>query len=74
MPLDRNQAVQLKRFGANVRRERMEKMLTQEALAERTDLNPRTIQKIEAAETNILITTAGRIRKALGCSWDDLLD
>ena len=47
--------------------------MTQERLAEAVDLNPRTIQKIEAGVTNILVTTAMRIRKALKCSWDDLM-
>lgn len=47
--------------------------MTQERLAELTHLNPRTVQKIEAATTNILVTTAARIKTALVCSWDDLL-
>lgn len=65
---------QLKRFGKNVRQERMAHKLTQEKLAELTQLNVRTIQKIEAGQTNILITTAKRIRKAIGCSWEALMD
>ncbi len=73
MPLDRIQAAQLKRFGANVRRERMARKMTQEHLAELTDLNPRTVQKIEAGSVNILVTTVLRIQKALRCEWDDLL-
>jgi transcriptional regulator with XRE-family HTH domain len=74
VPLSTQQNLQLKRFGAAVRRVRNEKDLTQERLAERVQLNPRTIQKIEAGETNILFTTVLRIRKALGCSWEDLMD
>ena len=73
MPLDSKQAAQLKRFGANVRRKRMHIGLTQEELAEEVDLNPRTVQKIEAGDVNILLTTVLRIQKALKCSWDDLL-
>ena len=73
MPLDSKQAVQLKRFGANVRRQRQQCSLTQEKLAEKVDLNPRTVQKIEAGDVNILLTTVLRIQRALGCSWDDLL-
>lgn len=65
--------VKLKQFGANVRRERMEKKLTQMALAELADLNIRTVQKIEAGETNILITTVARLQEAIGCSWDSLM-
>ncbi len=60
-------------FGANLRRERMARRVTQELLAERADLNIRTLQKIEAGQTNILITTAMRLRAALGCPWDVLL-
>jgi DNA-binding XRE family transcriptional regulator len=64
---------QLQTFGANVRRLRNEKELTQEKLAELADLNIRTIQKIEAGQTNILVTTAARIQKALGCGWGELM-
>ena len=60
-------------FGANLRRERMARQVTQEALAEMADLNIRTLQKIEAGQTNILITTAMRLRDSLGCPWDALL-
>jgi transcriptional regulator with XRE-family HTH domain len=64
---------QLHTFGGNVRRLRVERNLTQEALAEKADLNIRTVQKIEAGQTNILITTAPRIQKALGCDWHRLM-
>ncbi len=63
---------QLKTFGGNVRRIRVDAELTQEKLAELADLNIRTIQKIEAGQTNILITTAARIQKALDCDWNML--
>ncbi|MDD5349745.1 MAG: helix-turn-helix transcriptional regulator [Chthoniobacteraceae bacterium] len=63
----------LSHFGANVRRERTTRQLTQEKLAELADLNIRTVQKIEAGEINILITTAFRLQKALGCAWDRLM-
>ena len=63
----------LQTFGCNVRRIRNERAVTQEKLAELTDLNIRTIQKIEAGQTNILITTAARIQKALACEWSDLM-
>lgn len=63
----------LKKFGANLRRLRVEAGLSQEKLAELADLNPRTLQKIEAGQTNILITTAMRLHKHLGCEWEDLM-
>ncbi len=64
---------QLKQFGGNLRRERIGRQITQEKLAELADLNIRTLQKIEAGQTNIHVTTAIRLRKALGCPWDSLL-
>ncbi len=65
---------ELKLFGGKVRQERVSHNLTQEKLAELAHLNVRTIQKIEAGETNILITTAKRIQKAIGCSWESLMN
>jgi transcriptional regulator with XRE-family HTH domain len=49
-------------FGENVRRERMRKGLTQEGLAERAEIATRNLQKIEAGEIYILMTTAFRIQ------------
>jgi transcriptional regulator with XRE-family HTH domain len=64
----------LKHFGANLRRERSARGITQEKLAEWADLNIRTLQKIEAGQTNVLVTTAKRLRDALGATWDSLLN
>ena len=47
--------------------------MTQERLAELADLNIRTLQKIEAGQINILITTMLRLRQALRCRWNKLL-
>lgn len=60
-------------FGANVRRERVARGITQERLAEMMDINPRTVQKIEAGKLNILLTTIRRLQAALDCSWDSLM-
>jgi len=62
----------LKQFGGNLRRERIRLNITQEELSEMADLNIRTLQKIEAGQTNILITTAMRLKESLGCNWDRL--
>ena len=51
----------------------MSRGITQEVLAEAANLNIRTLQKIEAGQTNILVTTAMRLRAGLGCSWDELM-
>jgi transcriptional regulator with XRE-family HTH domain len=64
----------MKRLGANVRRLRMQRRLTQEQLAERCDLNTRTVQKIEAGTLRILLPTTDRLRRALGVSWNRLMD
>ena len=72
MPTDHS-ARRLKSFGANVRRERAARKMTQEKLAELADLNVRTLRRIEAGEINVLVTTLDRLRHALGCKWDDLL-
>jgi transcriptional regulator with XRE-family HTH domain len=66
-------AAELERFGASIRRQRNARSLTQEKLAELADLNIRTVQKIEAGELNVLITTAIRLQSALKCTWDSLL-
>lgn len=65
---------ELIRLGDNLRRERMRIGMTQEVAAERAGLALRTLQKIEAGEINILVTTARRLKVALGCSWGRLMD
>lgn len=64
---------ELRKFGANLKRLRSGCHMTQEKLAELAELNIRTVQKIEAGRTNILITTAHRIQKAIGCSGNELM-
>ena len=73
MPLSSKEWSDIKKFGANVRRERTARGLTQEKLAEFADLHLRSLQKIEAGEINLLVTTVLRIKRALKCSWDKLL-
>ena len=60
-------------LGANIRRERNSKALTQERLAEKVELNIRTVQKIEAGTVNLLFTTLVRFQRALGAEWRKLL-
>lgn len=74
MPLSSEQAAFLKRVGSNVRRQRTRQKLTQAKLAELAELDTRTIQKIEAGDINLLITTVGRLKAALDARWDSLLD
>jgi len=63
----------IKVFGANVRRERVRKGLTQDELAERSEIATRNLQKIEAGEINSLATTVFRIQLALRCSYKRLM-
>jgi DNA-binding XRE family transcriptional regulator len=63
----------LKQLGGNIRRVRMAKGMSQQQLAEFADLNIRNVQRIEAGEIDVLLTTTVRIRKALGCPWEQLV-
>ncbi len=74
MAAPRKKNPELERFGANLRKERYVKRFTQEKLAELCGLSTRAIQKIEAGELNILLTTLKRVRRALRCPWQRLLD
>ena len=74
MPLTARQSTFLAAVGGNVRRLRVARKLTQEALAELVGVNPRTVQKIEAGKLNILATTLERLKVALKCDWDELMD
>jgi len=74
VPLTSKDWIDIKRFGANLRRERSERNLTQEQVAELADLHLRSLQKIEAGEINLLLTTVLRIKRALRCPWTKLLD
>ena len=73
MALAKEQSAMLVAFGGNVRRLRSNAGMTQAKLAERVDLELRTIQKFEAGEINVPLTTLYRIRRALNCSWEALL-
>ena len=57
-----------KTFGANVRRERTARRISQDELAARCGLHPRTIAKIEAGEMGIRPETLNGIQRAIGCT------
>ena len=71
---DRAKTLLLKRLGMNVRSHREQLQWTQERLAEETSLDPRTVQKIEAGQLNILVSTLARLGKAMRCASSELLD
>ena len=58
-----------KTFGGDVRRERTLLRISQDELAARCGLHPRTIAKIEAGEIGIRPETLDRIERALGCTF-----
>jgi transcriptional regulator with XRE-family HTH domain len=60
-------------FGANVSALRRKRRLTQEKLAEKIDRSARYMQSIEAGEYWPSLPTLSLLRKALKCSWDELL-
>ena len=60
-------------MGRAVKAARIEAGMTQEKLAEKADVSVRGLQKIEAGKITILVTTLIRIRRSLGCDFDDLL-
>jgi len=61
-------------LGLNVRRWREEKGLTQEALAERADLDPTYISGIERGMRNPSVLSVVRIAKALGITTSQLME
>lgn len=63
-----------KTFGANVRRERVARGLTQEGLAELCQLNVRTVAKIEAGELRLRETTVARLQEAIACPLARLIE
>ena len=60
------------RLGRNVSRLRKSLNLTQEALAERLDVSTRHVQSIEGGVRVPSLAVLTRLRKVLGCDWNDL--
>jgi len=61
------------RFADNLRKVRIEKGLSQEALADLAGLHRTYIGSVERGERNISIDNIERLAKALGCRVTDLL-
>lgn len=59
-------------FGQNVRKQRTEKGLSQEALADKADLDPTYISGIERGVRNPSLLSIVRIAKALGTESGNL--
>ncbi len=48
--------------------------MTQEVLAERADVDLRSLQRIEAGTWNVTVDYLARFQGALGCRWRDLIE
>ncbi len=60
-------------FGQTVYRLRQRAQLTQEKLAEKADISTRHVLFIEAGQRSPKVEIIARLKKALGCSWDELM-
>lgn len=59
-------------MGKNLNRLRMAMGLTQEKLAEKSDISLRYVQQLEAGQRNPSIATLVNLRRALSCDFNDL--
>ena len=62
-----------KAFGLKVRMRRFEMEITQEELAEKSELHPTYVGSVERGERNISLENIIAIAKALQCSPKDLM-
>jgi len=62
------------RLAANVRSHRKAMKLTQTKLGALAGIHLRYVQEIEAGRRNPSVGVVEGLRKALDCSWSDLLD
>jgi len=60
-------------FGRNLSRLRTEAGLTQEQLCELAEIDRSYLQRVEAGGSQPTVAVAARLRKALRCSWDELM-
>lgn len=59
-------------LGSNVRRYRLERKLTQEALASQVNINASAITRIEGGQRMVSVPTLRALAEALGVSCDSL--
>ena len=58
--------------GRNINRLRNAAKLTQEQLAEKADIDRRSLQRIEAGQWNMTVDYLDRLRRCLKSSWADI--
>jgi len=61
-------------FGRNLARLRTQAGFSQEKLAERADVHPRYLQKLEGGVGYPSLMVLCRLKKSLGCEWNQLLE
>jgi transcriptional regulator with XRE-family HTH domain len=64
----------VKAFGERVRELRLQKKLSQEALAEKSDIAPNTVQRVENARISASINLIFALAKGLGLPLHKLMD
>jgi transcriptional regulator with XRE-family HTH domain len=60
-------------LGQNINRLRTQKKLTQNLLADLATIDRRFLQRIEAGESGPTIEVLAKLKRALKCSWEELL-
>ena len=73
MANEKKNAQKTEKLGRNLAKLRAKADLTQEELAEAADISTRYVQDLEAGLYSPTIWVADSLRKALNCSWDDLM-
>ncbi len=71
-PKERKTSLQIS-FGKIIRTARLEKGLSQEELADLSELHFTYVSSVERGERNISIENIARLAKALGCQLKDLM-
>ena len=72
--LVKSAAKPLAKFGRNLARLRSSRGITQEQLAEHADIHARYLQKLEAGRGHPSLIVLCRLKKALDCPWNALLE
>jgi transcriptional regulator with XRE-family HTH domain len=60
-------------LASNLMRLRSRAAMTQEQVAEASDLHWRYLQTLESGKSNPSLKVLCRLKKGLACSWDELL-
>jgi transcriptional regulator with XRE-family HTH domain len=61
------------RFGTNLRKTRVDKGISQEALAELAGLHRTYVSSVERGERNVTLATVEKLARALGVSMSKLM-